>query len=171
MSQKQIQEFVVGTGNIVTLGEKDSGFDLVLAAAKHFKAKTNVLRHCHMRKQRIILEHRVHWPLEGRQHGDVLAIEENLAFGRKIKSRNQPEQRSLAAAGGAKQCKEFILEDRHRDVIKRPDLVLSRPFEHLTDAARINRVVDGLTRMSATHPHLAPSEALKAFAKAGSFSG
>ena len=33
----------------------------------------------------------------------------------------------------------------------------------------IARVVDGLTRMSMTHPHLAPSEALKAFARAGSF--
>ncbi len=33
----------------------------------------------------------------------------------------------------------------------------------------IARVVEGLTRMSATHPHLAPSNALKDFAKAGSF--
>ena len=35
----------------------------------------------------------------------------------------------------------------------------------------IARVVEGLTRMSATHPHLAPSEALIDFAKAGSFNG
>jgi hypothetical protein len=87
-----------------------------------------------MRKQRIVLEHRIDRPFEGRQRRYVFAIEENFTFGRKVEAGDEAKQRGLAAARGAKQREELVLADRHRDMIECLDGILTASLEYFTDA-------------------------------------
>ena len=50
-----------------------------LRLAQHLQAEADVLRHRHVREQRVALEDGVDRPLEGRQRRDVLAVEQDLA--------------------------------------------------------------------------------------------
>jgi hypothetical protein len=85
--------------------------------ARHFERKGNVLRHAHVRKQRVALEHCMQRPLFGWRVGNVAAVEEDATRIRQFEARDHPEQRSFAAARGAEQGDELARLDGKADVI------------------------------------------------------
>ena len=119
--------------------------DLSLGTAEHLKAEADVLRHRHVRKQRVALEDGVDRTLVGRQRRDVVAIEPDLAFGRKIEAGDQPKQRCLAATGGAQKREELVLPDRNRDGVERSDRIVSRS-EDLADLLHLDCISTRLIR-------------------------
>src|SRR5690606_15622589 len=56
------------------------------------------------------------------QAGDLLAVEADLAFVRKMESGNGTEQGGLAAAGGAQQKEEFARGDLEIEAVEGGDL-------------------------------------------------
>ena len=64
-----------------------------------------------MGEQRVFLENGVELPAVGRQMGDILAVEDDLALIRVLKPAQNPKGRRLAAAAGAQQCEKFIFTD------------------------------------------------------------
>ena len=72
-----------------------------------------------MRKERVILKHRVHGPLVGRKLLDLVAIEENRPLADIFEPRDHPQQRRLATARGTAQREEFIVHDRERNRLER----------------------------------------------------
>ena len=99
----------------------DRRLHFALGFPEHFKAKGDVLRHRHMREQRIALEHRVDVPLEGREMRHFLTIEEDRPIGRHLKSGDEAQQSGLAAAGWSQQGEEFVLPDRDRHIVQGAD--------------------------------------------------
>ena len=55
-----------------------------------------------------------------RQVGHRLAFEQDIAGGRQLEAGDQPEQRGLAAAGGAEQSEELVLADGDGDIVQGP---------------------------------------------------
>ena len=107
----------------------DAGLDLSPGLAQHLEAEADVLTHRHVGKQRIALEHGIHRPLVGRQGSDVLAMEQDVAFGREVETGDQPQERGLSAAGGPQQGEELVLADRDRNVIEGLDGILPGTLE------------------------------------------
>ena len=70
--------------------------------AAHFEAVADVLRHRHVGKQRIALEHHADVASLDRQHRYVVRAEQDTSarIGR-FEPRDDPQHRRLAAAGGA----------------------------------------------------------------------
>ena len=132
----------------------DGALDLVLGLSQHQETKADVLRHRHMRKERVALKHGVDRTLIRRQQRDILAMQQDLAGRRMVKAGDQPEQGGLAAAGRAEQCEELVLPNGHRNLVQRHDLIgpLTKNLGHtacvdggsLFSAGRHNSVVDRL---------------------------
>src|SRR5262249_45745310 len=81
------------------------------------EAEGDIARDREMRKQGIALEHHVDRPAVRRHASEVGAVEQHAPLVRRLKAREQAQQRGLAAAGGAKQGKEFTLENVERQPI------------------------------------------------------
>ncbi|OWK20097.1 hypothetical protein AJ88_33320 [Mesorhizobium amorphae CCBAU 01583] len=96
-----------------------------------------------MREQSVGLEDGVDRPLERRQRRDVLAIEQDLAFARKVEAGDQPQKRRLSAAGRPKQREELIFADGDGDGVQRFDRVLAGSLKNPADALRLNGGPDG----------------------------
>ena len=62
-----------------------------------------------MGKQRIVLENGVEWPAVCWKAGNVLAIEENIAFGYLGEAANETQDRGLAGPGRAEQRQELAI--------------------------------------------------------------
>jgi len=75
---------------------------------------SHVLGQGEVRKQRVILKHGVHRPREGRQAGDILAIEPDAPGIRALEPGDQPQRGGLARAGGAEQGEK--LPRLHREI-------------------------------------------------------
>ncbi len=81
------------------------------------QAKSDVLFHRHVRKQRVRLEHHVNGPLIRRHVGQILTIQHNLATAGNFKAGQHPQQRGLATAGSAQQCENFAFVNGQADII------------------------------------------------------
>jgi hypothetical protein len=92
--------------------------DIRLVPAQHTEAETDILRHRQMREQRVILEHRVDGALIRGQVRQRLAIEPHLAAGQGLEPGHDPQQRGLAATGGAEEGEELIVQNIQRHVLK-----------------------------------------------------
>ena len=92
--------------------------------AVHFaqaQAVDDVFGHRHVRPQRVALEDHRHVALFGRQRarfrGHQPVADMDLAVGRFQETRDQPQRRGLAAAGGAEQADQLSMVDFQGDVI------------------------------------------------------
>jgi len=72
-----------------------------------------------VREQRIRLEHHVHVALVRRDTGDVVTVQEDIAFCRLVESGDHPQGGRLAAAGGTQQREELAFDDLHVNVLDR----------------------------------------------------
>ena len=63
------------------------GLDLRLGDLRHFQRKGDVLGHRHVRIERVALEHHRDVALAGSQRGDVLAVDQDAAGGRRCRAR------------------------------------------------------------------------------------
>ena len=93
--------------------------DLGRRAALHLQPETDILRHRQVREQGIALEHGVHRAAVGRVLGDILAVQKDFPRSGRFESRDQAQQRGLAAARGAQKREELALADVYRDIVKR----------------------------------------------------
>ena len=116
-----------------------AGIDLGAGLSEHFEAEADVLRHGHVREQRVALEHSVDRPLEGRQQSDVLTVEQDLAVGRKFEAGDQAQQRCLAAARGTEKREELVFAnaDGHGVQCRHPCFACSKD---LSDAANLDSI-------------------------------
>ena len=74
---------------------------LVFGEFGDFEAEGDVIADGEVGEERVVLEHRVHRPLLGRQVGDVLAIQQDAALIRLFETRRHAQQGGLAATGRA----------------------------------------------------------------------
>ncbi|MCY1305147.1 hypothetical protein D9M70_549340 [compost metagenome] len=79
---------------------------LLLLDAGGFEAIGDIVERRHVREERIGLEHHRDVALIGRQHGHVLAADQDLAGGRVFEAGKHAQCCRLAAAGGSKQGHE-----------------------------------------------------------------
>ena len=119
--------------------EPDALDDLADAALRdvawrlpHLEREGDVLRHRHMRKERVALEHHAEGARLGAAQRDVLALAHQAAGGRLLEAGHDHEESRLAGAGGAEQGQKFAAADIERHIFKR----LERP-EGLSDADRL----------------------------------
>src|SRR6185437_101027 len=83
------------------------------------QTETDVLLDVEMRKQRVILEHHVDRPPVRWHRADVLAVEQDAAFARRLESGKHTQQRGLAAAGRAEKRKELAAPYIERQAVDR----------------------------------------------------
>ncbi|EJT84519.1 hypothetical protein PPS11_21719 [Pseudomonas putida S11] len=88
-----------------------AGVDLGLGHLVLLQAEGDVLRHGHVREQRVGLEHHVDRPLVGRHVGDVDAIEEDPPFGRAFEAGQHAQQGGLAGTGAPQKSEDLALAD------------------------------------------------------------
>ena len=120
-------------------GETDALDDLADAALSdvarrlpHLEREGDVLRHRHMRKERVALEHHAEGARLGASLSDVLALAHQAPDGRLLEAGHDHEKGRLAGAGGAEQGQKFAAADIERHTFER----LERP-EGLSDADRL----------------------------------
>ena len=94
----------------------------LLAHAVLLEAEGDVVRHRHVREQRVGLEHHVGRPLPGRHRRHVLAVDQDPAGGRRLEAGEHPQQRGLAAARRAQQGEELALVDVEADIVDGVDV-------------------------------------------------
>ncbi len=97
-------------------GLLDPAIDVGAAELTHFQPEGDVLRHRHVREQRIALEHHAGVAPPRRQQRDVLARQPDVAGRRLDEARDHAQGRGLAAARGAQQHQKFAVGDRERDL-------------------------------------------------------
>ena len=103
--------------------------------------------HRHVWKQRVVLEHRVDRALIGRPGREVFAVKQNLAGGRLLEARNQPEQCRLPAARRPEQGEELVLPDVYRYIVQRLEGMRARSRTPCSATGPLR--IPGLSRMKA----------------------
>ena len=83
--------------------------DLRLGEARLAHAVGNVPVDVEMRKDGVVLEHHVDRTMVWRHPGLRLAVDEDVAQGGLLETRQHPQQRRLAASGSTKKGKELSL--------------------------------------------------------------
>ena len=98
----------------------------------HLQPEGDVLRHGHVREERIALEDDAHAAPVRRHARKVAAVKENSAAGGLLEARNDIQRRGLAAAGGAEKPDELARLDRQVDAGKRREAceALGQRLEH-----------------------------------------
>ena len=89
----------------------DAGVDLPPIDPPHPQTEGDVLRHGHVREQRIVLEDHADIAREGLQVLDMPPLEVDLAGVRREEPGDQPERRRLAASRRSEQGDELALRD------------------------------------------------------------
>jgi hypothetical protein len=110
----------------------------------HPQAERHIVGGAHVREKRVVLEHDADVAPERRQIDDRPSLQVDLARGRRKKSGDEAERRSLAAAGGSEQRHEFAFAhieidagDRHcRSVALLDPHETQRRFSHAGDLRR-----------------------------------
>src|SRR5690606_22904759 len=90
-------------------GAVDTAFDLLLRQLLHPQAKGDVFEHGEMGKYRIILEHHGNATLAWWQVIDAPAADPHFALAGRFETRDDAQQRGLAAARGAEQNHELLI--------------------------------------------------------------
>ncbi len=76
--------------------------------------------HCHVGKERIVLEDRVDFALVGGQRRNILSVQQDSSAVRTFEARQDAEQRGFAAPAGTQQGKKLPFPDRKRDIVRGP---------------------------------------------------
>ena len=92
-------------------------FDLLAAQLLDLQPVGDVLEDGEVRKDRIALKDHRHIAAVGRQFVDVLAVQNHLAKGRKLKPGDQAQRRRLAAAGRPQQRDKLAALDVDAHVV------------------------------------------------------
>ena len=95
----------------------------LIGARQVLQGEQNVLQHCHVRIQGIILEHQADAALFGGQLGHVVLAKEYLARRRLLQAADHIQRGALAAAGGAQQADQLAIRNFKIEVIDRDHLV------------------------------------------------
>ena len=98
---------------------------LRLALPRDDEAVAHVFQHAHVRKQRIALEHHRHVAPGGGARGHVLVADQDGAGGGQLEPGQHPQDRRLAAAGGAEQRHQGSRADGERDVVDGDDVAVA----------------------------------------------
>jgi hypothetical protein len=69
----------------------------------------------------------------------IFALKKDMPTVRKLETGNEAKQGCLAAAGRPKQCKEFVLGYRQRNVIQRLHWRVTCGFVDFRNRSRLNR--------------------------------
>ena len=77
-------------------GARDAWSDLGLGDLSHRKREGDIVRHAHMREQRVVLEHHADIAFVGRQAVDRFAVERDHALARPFEARQHVQGRGLA---------------------------------------------------------------------------
>ncbi|CCK17660.1 hypothetical protein BN136_3670 [Cronobacter universalis NCTC 9529] len=85
----------------------------------------DVLQHRHMRKQRVILKHRVNVALPRRQLAGFAAKQANRAVAQLLKARDHPQAGGFAGAGRPQHGEKLPVFDGHADVIDRAHVAVA----------------------------------------------
>ncbi|MNB90144.1 hypothetical protein D3C75_371970 [compost metagenome] len=105
------------------------GFGLCAGYAEHLQAVADVLAQRHVREQGVRLEHHADIALLNGTMGHVLAVDQDLPFGRFFQPRHQPQDRGFAAAGRAEQRHHLSLGDGEVNVVD--DRVIAKALGHV----------------------------------------
>ncbi|MCY1419118.1 hypothetical protein D9M71_347000 [compost metagenome] len=95
----------------------DAGVDFSRRDLVLLEAEGDVLRHGHVREQRVGLEHHVDRPLVGRHVSDVYAIEENAPLRGPFETCEHAQQCGLARSRAAEQGEDLTLLDFQGHVV------------------------------------------------------
>src|SRR5205823_3522521 len=120
----------------------------VLRSAARGQAERDVVADRHVRPQRVVLEahHRV--PLLGAEGRHVATVQDDASGRRLEETRNQPEQRALAAAARPEQEEELTGGDGERDIVDGGGVA-----ETLADVLKLERCdYDGHSARGASGP-------------------
>ena len=106
--------------------------------ALHAQAVPDVLRHGHMREERVVLEDGVDVALVGRPVRDVVAAELDSPLVQALEAGDEPQRRRLAGSGRAEQRKELAGRDLEIDPVDRHDVAvrLANPVKPDIDLRR-----------------------------------
>ena len=91
--------------------------DLVARHAAHRQREADVLGHRHVREQRVVLEHHADLALVRRQARQRLALEQDLAGGRRLEAGEHHQRRRLARARGPEQRQELAALDVEMEIV------------------------------------------------------
>ena len=114
------------------------GVDLLLRLLEHFEAEADVLRDGHVREQGIVLEHGVNRALVRWQTFEVFVEQQDFTLGGLFESRDQTQERRLAATGRTEQGKKFVVLDLQRNVVERDHARVTIVAIHLGGVANID---------------------------------
>ena len=103
-----------------------TAFDLLLA-----QTEADIALDGEMREQRVVLEHHVDRPPVRRHGADVLAVEQDAAFARRLEAGQHAQQGRLAAAGRAEQREKLSLRDIQIDVVDGRER--AKPLHHTVE--------------------------------------
>ncbi len=114
--------------------------DDVGALSGHLEREGDVVAHAHMRIERIGLEHHRQPPLRRADLRHVLAVDEHLARGHILQSRDETQKRGLAAARGTDEDGELAVLDVEIDAVDDID-----GAEGLSDLLQLNAAHGGFS--------------------------
>lgn len=97
-------------------GRVDTALDLLFVDVGELEAEGHVLRHRHVRVERVGLEHHAHRTVLGRQVVDALVADVQIARGDVLQPGDQSQQRGLAAAGWTDEDDELTVLDIQVDM-------------------------------------------------------
>ena len=100
----------------------DAALDLGLRRLPHLQPVAEVLRHRHVRVERVVLEHHRDVAVAGREPGDLALADPDVALGHLLEAGDHPQQRRLPAARGADEDHELAAPDRQADVVDGADV-------------------------------------------------
>ena len=124
--------------------------------------ESDVVEHVHVGEQGVLLEHRVDPALVGRHTAQVLAVKNELAGIRGLKTANYTEHGSLAAAAGAQQGHELLAADVQVYVFKY--LGVPEGFAYVFQLYELYVFQHGLPPESECGRRAYPNETARAFA-------
>ncbi len=99
-------------------GAGDLAADRVCSEVAQRKSKTDVLGDVHVRKERVILKHRVDRPVIGAKRGYVAPVEQHTSLCRLLEAGDHSETGRFTATGGAKESQKLALRDLEVDVVE-----------------------------------------------------
>src|SRR6202051_270498 len=120
------------------------------------EAEGNIPRDSQMRKQRITLEHHVGRAPTRWHCRYILTREQDAPFIRHLETRQQAQQRGLAATGGPEQCEELALVNVEAEPINRCDR--AEALAHSVETHQRRRPRSRPWRNGLSHRSPAPSK-------------
>ena len=97
--------------------------DHVFVHALQRQAEGDVIVHCHLRIQRVALEHHGHFPVPGALFVRPLAVDQELAAGNVLQPGDHPQRRGFSAAGRPDKHHKLTLFDLQAEIMHRMETI------------------------------------------------